>query len=115
MSCPNTHDMCRVRGDTYSFTIKITSNGSTPIDISTFSYLLTVDPSEEPADNLNNLFQLVGTITDGPGGIVSWDITAGEADQTPGIYFYDIQQTDGSGKITTILKGRWEVVQDITK
>lgn len=112
-------NLCRVRGDTTQFTVTVTTNGTTPIDITGFAFAFTVDPSEEPIDNTNNLFQLtVGsglTITDGPNGVLTIGLSPANADQTPGEYFYDLQMTDGGGLVTTILRGTYEVSQDITK
>jgi hypothetical protein len=114
--CPVAIDLCISRGDTtpWTFTI-LKADGVTPEPITGFSYLLTVDPSDEPVDSVNNLFQLTGTITDGPNGVVQFELTAGDADQTPNEYFFDLQQTDGSSKIRTIAKGTFEFKQDITK
>ena len=108
-------NICRTRGDTAPFTVTVTTDGTTPIDVTGFTFLLTVDPAPNPTDATNNLFQLTGLITDGPNGVVQFSLTAGQADQTPAVYFYDVQMTDTGSIITTILKGEWEVVQDITK
>jgi hypothetical protein len=112
-------NLCRTRGDTSTFTVTVTTDGTTPIDITGFTFLFTVDPSSEPTDNLNNLFQLsVGsgiTLTDPTNGVMTIGITALQADQLPETYFYDLQMTDTSSLITTILKGEYEILQDITK
>ncbi len=115
MACPATNPVCRVRGDTDAERFTITSDGSTPIDITGGSFLLTVDPSESPADNSNNLYQLTGIISDGPNGKVNFAPDGTQAQADPGNYFYDIQWTDSGGTVKTILKGSWEIQQDITK
>ena len=114
--CPVEINLCISRGDTtpWTFTIK-TCTPLAVVNITGFSYLLTVDPSDEPADSVNNLFQLEGTITDGPNGIVQFKLSVSNANQTPNVYFYDLQQTDGAGKIRTIAKGQFEFQQDTTK
>ena len=112
--CPEEIDLCISRGDTTAWTFTIKSDG-TAIDITGFSYLLTVDPSDEPTGSGSNLFQLTGTLTFPLVGIVSFQMTALQADQTPSEYFYDLQQVDGSGNIRTIAKGTFEFKQDITK
>ena len=110
-------NICRVRGDTTSFTVTLTTDGTTPIDITGDDVVLTVDPSPAPPTAANNLFTLTGVLTDPTNGVVTFTLTTGEADQAPGTYFYDVQWTDtaGSGAIATVLKGEWQVVQDITK
>jgi hypothetical protein len=115
MACPSEVNICRKRGDTYPFTCTIKDGDGNAIDITLYSFLLTVDPNPDPADALENLFQLVGTILDGPNGIVSFEPSALQADQTPDTYYYDIQMTDDAAKIRTILRGQFVISQDITK
>jgi len=111
---PQEVDFKVARGDTTPFTVTITLAGVAQ-NITGFTYLLTVDPSIDPADATNNLFQLTGTVTDGPNGIVQFTLTTGQADQTPGTYGCDIQQTDGASAIRTVSRGKWIVQQDVTK
>jgi hypothetical protein len=108
-------DICWERGDTYPFSFAVELEADDPINIAGRSYLLTVDPAADPINDTNNLFQLTGTITDAANGIVQFGMTALQADQTPATYYYDLQQTDGAGKIRTICKGEFKFVQDITK
>lgn len=108
-------NLCRRRGDTFADEFTLADSNGAAIDITGFSFLLTVDPSEAPADAMDNLFQLSGVITDGPNGVVEFAPTAMQADQTPGTYFYDIQQTNGGGVIRTIIRGEYVIEQDITK
>jgi len=118
MACtnlPTALDICRVRGDTFPFEFNVKDENGVAINITGFSFLLTVDPSSEPTDALGNLFQLTGAIVSGPGGVVRFTLSTGQADQTPSEYFYDLQMTDLTAAIRTIAKGGWNVVQDITK
>lgn len=114
--CPLDLDICVTRGDTtpWTFTIK-TGDPAVAVDITGFTFVLTVDPAEEPADALGNLFSLTGTITDGPNGVVEFSMTALQADQLPDIYFFDLQMTDGASALRTIAKGKYEFKQDISK
>ncbi len=122
---PDIIPLCRKRGDSFAdeFTIRepqteaqaLAGTPGTPIDITGFSFLLTVDIDPDPTDASNNLFQLTGSITDATGGVVDFSPSAVESDQTPDVYFYDIQQTDGGGKIRTIATGQYEITQDVTK
>jgi hypothetical protein len=114
--CPVEINLCISRGDTqpWTFTVK---EGTPAVakDITGFSYLLTVDPSPEPTGSGNNLFQLSGSLTDPTNGVVQFEMSAAQADQTPNEYYYDLQQTDGAGDIRTIAKGKFTFNQDITK
>ena len=113
--CPVEIDLCISRGDTTPWTFTFfKDDGITPEPITGFTYLLTVDPLEEPPDALGNLFQLVGTVIDGPNGVVQFRLTALQADNL-GDFFFDLEQTDGAGDIRTVVKGAWEFKQDITK
>lgn len=108
-------DLTRRRGDTFADAFVVTSETTgAVIDITGYSFLLTVDPSRAPTDSLNNIFQLTGTITDAVNGLVEFAPNATQADQ-PESYFYDVQMTDTAGKIRTIAEGRYNFVQDITK
>ncbi len=109
--------LCRKRGDSFpdEFILFTDAAKTTPLDITGFSFILTVDPEEAPADASNNLFAVTGTITDGPNGKVEFAPTAVQADVTIQTYFYDIQMTDGGGKIRTIVVGDYDITQDITK
>jgi len=110
-----TIDYCRSRGDTYSIEIAIKDSSSVAVDVTGFSFLLTVDPSASPTDALANIYQLTGTIDDAPNGLVSFPVSAANALAAPGNYYHDIQQIDAAAKVRTIAKGKWTVLQDITK
>lgn len=105
----------RKRGDTYAdeFTIKSATTGS-PINITGYSFLLTVDPSAEPVSAATNLYTLTGTIISGPEGRVEFAPTATQANQI-GSFFYDVQMVDGAGRKRTIVAGKYTYKQDITK
>jgi len=105
----------RRRGDTYADLITVTDSTGAPINITGYTFQLTVDPEKAPATAANNLFSITGTILDAIAGTVEFAPSALQADQTPGTYFYDIQMVDGLGRIRTIALDKWVVTQDITK
>jgi hypothetical protein len=115
MSLPSTVNIQRVRGDTYPIIFTVNDANGDPVDITNYTFMLTVDPSEAPEDDTNNLFEIQGSIVSGPDGTVSFTPTAGDANQTPGGYYYDVEMVDTGSAVRTIAKGAWEVVQDITK
>ena len=108
-------EIIRKRGDTYANEFIIKDSAGTVIDITGYSFTLTVDPQKNPTDDSNNLFQLAGNITDGPNGAVEFAPSAVQADQEPGTYYYDLQMTDLSGAIRTVALDKYKFVQDITK
>lgn len=108
-------DITRKRGDTYADEFSVLS-GTTGlvIDITGFTFLLTVDTEKNPLDATNNLYQLMGVITDASNGLVEFVPSSSNTDLL-GKYYFDIQMTDGAGRIRTIDKGFYKFVQDITK
>lgn len=107
-------DITRKRGDTYFEEFVVQVNGS-PLDVSGYEFLLTVDPEKAPVDATNNIFVLTGVILDGPNGRVGFAPDAMEADNV-GKYFYDIQMKEiSSGRFRTIVSAKWTMEQDITK
>jgi hypothetical protein len=113
--CPAAVNICVTRGDTAPWTFTIKQSTGVPLDISGYNFLLTVDPDENPTSSTNNLFSLTGTVTNAAGGIVQFALTSLQANQTPGVYYFDVQMTDTASKIKTIAKGQFEIEQDITK
>lgn len=111
VKCPLT----RVRGDTFPIRFQIKDENGAPIDITSFSFRLTVDPSSDPPNADNNLFELTGSLDDLLNGIFSFAPSAVQADQPPNTYFYDVEMTDASGGIRTIIADVWVVPQDISK
>ena len=99
-------DLERRRGDTYADEFQILSeNTGAVIDITGYTFLLTVDPEKKPSDATNNLFELTGTITDAATGLVEFAPNATQTDEV-GTYFYDAQLTDTAGRIRTFNSGK---------
>lgn len=114
--------IARKRGDTAPDKIFVTDpeNAGAPLDVSGFGFLMTVNTEQDPEPVGppiigTEIAQLTGAIVDAVGGEVDFPWTAGEADQLPETYFYDIQQTDGGGRILTIAKNEYIFQQDVTK
>lgn len=115
MACVASAKICRVRGDTFPFDVLLKDAAGAALDITGTTALLTVDPAPDPPDGTNNLFQLSGAIV-GPGtdGRFRFTLSALQANQAPGIYYYDVQWTSGAA-VRTVLVGEFEFEQDITK
>jgi hypothetical protein len=108
-------DITRKRGDTYAdeFVLKSKVTGQ-PINLTGYTFLLTVDPNKEPTSAATNAYQLTGTILDAVGGRVEFAPTAMQADRV-GAFFYDVQMVDGAGRKRTVVSGKYKYEQDITK
>lgn len=115
--CPVVTDICVARGDSPVMTFQITdpSDGSV-VDITGFTFVLTVDPEPFPADAVNNLFQVTaGPIVGGTTGQVQMQPTTVNTNQPASAYFYDLQMTTLTPSIRTILRGQFQIQQDVTK
>lgn len=108
----------RFRNDTAPEQFTLVTASGTAIDITGRSFRLAVDPSQSPADNLNNIYELTADIVDANAGIYEFPLTALQAQAAAGNYFFDIEMTydNGGTNVTrTIAQGSWEIVEDITK
>ncbi len=111
---PTSVDISIARGDSPAIPVQVADDTGTPIDITGGAFVLTVDTAPDPVDATNNVFSVNGTITDAANGRVQFQPTTTDTDQTPNVYFYDVQMTL-SGSVRTILKGQFSISQDITK
>ncbi|MCK5316389.1 MAG: hypothetical protein KAJ55_00665 [Anaerolineales bacterium] len=114
--------IARKRGDTAPDKIFVTDpeNNGVPLDVTGFSFRMSVNTEQDP-DPVGppiigtEIAQINGTITNPTGGEVEFPWSPGDADQVPEDYFYDIEQTDTSGRILTIAKERYQFQQDVSK
>ena len=108
-------DITRYRGDTAADEITVQTSAGAAVDVTGFTFVLTVSSLENPPDNVTELYNITGTILVPAAGTVEFVPSAIQADQKPATYYYDIQMTDGAGRIKTIAKGAYIYTQDITK
>jgi len=108
-------EICWGRGDSDAKGFIIQDSKGVAIDITGFSFKLTVSSDRDPTDQVNEQFTITGIITLATAGTVSFAPTTTDTDITPGIFFYDIEQTDVASRIKTVIKGRVQIIQDITK
>lgn len=105
----------RRRGDTYADEIIVKSKTTKlPINITGYSFTLTLDPFKAPVDATNNIYALAGTIVDAAAGRVSFAPSAIQADQL-GTFYYDVQMIDGAGLKRTVVLDKYIYTQDISK
>ena len=105
----------RRRGDTYGDEITVTNSLGAVVNITGYTFVMTLDTSIAPANAGTNVYSITGTILDAPNGRVEFAPTALQADQTPGTFYYDIQMTDGAGRKRTIALDKYVYKQDISK
>ena len=108
-------NITRKRGDTYADELTITSSSTgLPVNITGYSFLLTVDTRQNPTDETTQVYQLTGAIISGVNGRVEFAPSDAQADHV-GDYYYDVQMLDGAGRKRTIASGKYKYTQDITK
>lgn len=107
------------RNDTVGIKITLRDKATLlPIDLTNKTLTFTVDPSETPDDNANNLMQLTGVVQGTPSdGVVVFTPAGTDSDFTPGNYYYDIQMENTSDGLErqTVVKDLFVHKQDITK
>lgn len=112
------NEIIRHRGDTKPIMFQLWEDKANdlPLDITGYSFKFTVDISERPVDESNNLFQLVGQIVGDPSlGKVMFSPTAINTDLSPRSYYYDLEIVDSAGYIETPMVAKFKIYQDITK
>ncbi len=105
------------RGDSYplELSLKNKSDGL-PIDITGYTFVMTVDTKSSPPDDTTKVFSTPGVISGDPTlGKVTFTPSPANTSIAPAGYYYDIQMTDAGGNIRTIAKFKFKVVQDISK
>lgn len=111
-------DLFISRGDTDSIPFRLELKDGTAIDITGYTFRMSVDTVEQPGDanrpTATELFAVDATIVDAAAGRFEFPITTVESNQTPGDYFYDVERVN-AGKIRTIIKAAFVIGQDITK
>ena len=81
-------------------------------DITDYIFTFTINREKEPTDESQQIYQVESTVIDASAGKFYFQITT---DAEPDNYFYDIQVTKPNGNIRTLEKGKFKVIQDITK
>jgi hypothetical protein len=106
----------RKRGDTAPDVVLVLDpETGGPLNITGFEYVLTVNTERNPVDDSAQLVEIVGSLTAPLAGRVEFAWSPTNADQVPGRYWYDIEQTDTAGRVKTIAKNQYRIHQDITK
>lgn len=104
----------RTRGDTYPFTVTLVDDAGAVLDLTGASFTLTVNAEEDPDETQLPEFSLTGVVAAPLTGEIEFSMSESDADLV-GLHYYDIQMTDVQGYIRTVMRGPFEMRQDITK
>lgn len=111
-STPADQSIAIVRGDTVTVIVTMTTNGTTPINITGRTYSSMVR-SDYDATTAAATFTC--TVTNGAAGEVTLSLAASStAAMDPNNYVWDLQE-NASGVITTVLGGQFIVLPDVTR
>lgn len=116
------------RGDTFAWVIELTDEAGRPFEIPAgYTYELTINQDQNPADATNQVVKLTGTVLTQSGrtkGHVQFSITDANWTTWDGVYsgstypvtaYCDLQEVDAASKKRTKGKGTFIVDQDINK
>lgn len=99
-------------GDTLSFTVTSKDSDGAAINIAGRTYAMKIRPS---ADSSTVIATATCTITDAANGVVTVSIPATTTDDLEaGVAVADLEETTG-GTVTTLVRWRVEIVQDVTR
>ena len=107
-------DIVRHRGDTRRIQRTVRTSDGATVPITDWTFKLTISAESAPTDATEQIGQIVGVITDAPGGVVEFTPLAADV-ANAGRFFYDIEAVDSNSGITTLDKGAFVLLQDITK
>jgi hypothetical protein len=109
-------DYSIVRGDTFSLALNFTS-GSIAQNISGSTFYLTVkdDISDNATDDSDAIIQETLSVASSGSSAIITIPAATTKNLSYNKYYYDLVWKDSSGNVTTLLLGKWNVVQDVTR
>jgi hypothetical protein len=112
MAVPAEQDLVVTRGDTLTVGVTMTTNGTTPINITGRTYTSMV---RQNYDDPTPAATFVCTIVSGAAGTLQLVMSAAStAVLEPQNYYWDLQE-NASSIITTILSGAFVVLPDVTR
>ena len=112
MAQPADQDLTITRGDTETLVVTITTDGSTPVNITGRTYASQIRTQQ---DSTTVKASFTCTVTSGAAGEVTCVLSStSSAALSAGLYFWDLQET-ASGVVSTILAGTVTVLADVTR
>jgi hypothetical protein len=103
------------RGDDWTVKFVIKDKNGLPIDVTGYTFWMTLKADPDAQDPGDAQRSITPVDQDAAAGIIYITFSAAMTEQlVPANYYYDLQQIDLSGNVTTLLLGRVRVVRDIT-
>lgn len=112
MATPAEQDLVTTRGDNVTVTVTMTTDGTTPINITGRTYAAMVRADYEDSTPAATF---TCAITNGANGVLSLTLSsANTLSLNPYNYFWDLQET-ASSVVSTIIAGAFVVLPDVTR
>lgn len=112
MATPADQDLTIVRGDTETIVATMTTDGSTPINITGRTYRAQIRSAQD-STTIKASFSC--TVTNGAAGVVTCTLAAADSATLPvGVAYWDLEE-NASGVITTVMSGTVQVLADVTR
>lgn len=106
-------DMTTVRGDTKKFNIYARDSDGQAFNLLGYTMTFTAKSTVSLADASAEI-QVAATISSNLSGVGAFTLLPAETAVAIGDYFYDVQISDGSANVYTLVTGTLTVTQDIT-
>lgn len=105
-------DITIYKGDSYTHQINIKNSANTAINITGRTYISQIRKSKASGTIIASF---TTAITDAANGVLTMSMTGNETSNiNTGIYYYDLQETNGS-IITTLMGGKVTVTGEVSR
>jgi hypothetical protein len=112
MATPADQDLTIVRGDTETLVVTMTTDGTTPVNITGRTYRAQIRSSQ---DSTTVKASFTCTVTNGAAGQVTCVLSATDSAALPvGIAYWDLEE-NATGTVSTVLSGTVTVLADVTR
>jgi len=109
-------DLCFTREDSFPFTFTLEQPAGTPIDLTGSTFLLTVATAPGGVEGGGlELFSVAHSNTPGVSGVVEFTPSQANMDEAEADYFFDVQWTDASANVRTVIAGGFAMGPQVTQ
>lgn len=107
---PGTYSVSLYRGDSWGITVKPVNSGGTPIDLTGWTAAAQVRAKPDSTDVLVTMETVVT-----PASGITVTMTPEDTATLSGSVVWDLQTTDTSGTVRTLVGGTFTMVLDVTR
>ena len=107
-----------IRGDDELLQVTFTDENGSPIDLTGSTVFFTVKKKSDLSQDNDDLAVISITVTshsDPTNGITEIPMTKTETNLDKGDYYWDLQIKDTADDISSVVKGIFEIIEDVTK